>query len=116
MLCKTRPYCVAPQDYNLSAQTVRLQTADQVTLEGWLIKAAKGSTKTIVLVHGFGMNKGEVLKRTYLLARRQEKIKGDTWVEYYEPEKMKEHLQELQQKEKNLVTIINLLKAAGAKE
>ena len=61
---------VVPQDYNLHAQTLTLQTSDQVTLEGWLIKAAKGSTKTIILVHGFGMNKGEVLKRTYLLARR----------------------------------------------
>ena len=58
---------VTPADYHLQAQTVSLVTADQITLEGWLIKHAN-STKTIILVHGFGMNKGEVLKRTYYLA------------------------------------------------
>lgn len=60
---------VTPAAYQLQAQTVSLQTTDQVTLEGWFIPAAN-STKTIVLVHGFGMNKGEVLKRTYYLAKQ----------------------------------------------
>lgn len=59
---------VTPADYQLQAQTISLVTADQVTLEGWFIQTA-GSTKTIILVHGFGMNKGEVLKRTYFLAK-----------------------------------------------
>ncbi len=61
--------CVTPQDYHLQAQTVALTTSDHITLEGWLIPAI-GSTKTIILVHGFGMNKGEVLKRTYYLANK----------------------------------------------
>ena len=59
---------VTPADYQLSAQTVLPTTTDHITLEGWLIKAP-GSNKTIILVHGFGMNKGEVLKRTYYLAK-----------------------------------------------
>ena len=59
---------VSPQDYQLQALTVSLVTEDQVTLEGWFIRSSH-STKTIILVHGFGMNKGEVLKRTYYLAK-----------------------------------------------
>lgn len=61
------PVCVTPADYGLHAQDVTLTTEDNITLEGWFI-AAPHSTKTILLVHGFGMNKGEVLKRTYYLA------------------------------------------------
>lgn len=59
---------ITPTDFQLQAQTISLITSDQVTLEGWFLPSAC-STKTIILVHGFGMNKGEVLKRTYYLAK-----------------------------------------------
>ncbi len=57
-----------PQDYQLKSQTVSLTTSDHVNLESWFIKSSC-SNKTIILLHGFGMNKGEVLKRTYFLAK-----------------------------------------------
>lgn len=57
-----------PQDYQLEAQTVSLTISDRITLESWFIKSSR-SNKTVILVHGFGMNKGEVLKRTYFLAK-----------------------------------------------
>ena len=60
--------CVTPADYRLQAQTVSLTTADKITIESWFIPSPH-STKTIILVHGFGMNKGEVLKRTHFLAQ-----------------------------------------------
>ncbi len=59
---------VLPADYQLQSQTISLHTTDNVEIQGWFLQA-KHSTKTIILVHGFGMNKGEVLKRTYFLAQ-----------------------------------------------
>ena len=60
---------ITPADYGLQAEVVPLVTEDKVCIEGWLLRAPE-STKTIVLLHGFGMNKGEVLKRTYFLAHK----------------------------------------------
>ena len=57
-----------PKDYQLEAQTISLTTSDHITLESWFIKSPH-SNKTVILVHGFGMNKGEVLKRTHFLAQ-----------------------------------------------
>lgn len=57
-----------PKDYQLQAKTISLLTSDNVTLESWFIKSSH-SPNTIILVHGFGMNKGEVLKRTHFLAK-----------------------------------------------
>lgn len=59
---------ITPADYRLQAETVSSVTEDNVSLESWLVRSP-GSSKTIVLVHGFGMNKGLVLKRTYFLAQ-----------------------------------------------
>lgn len=65
---KKTAVCILPEDYGLVAQTERFTTEDGVQLEGWLIKAPNKSQKTIVFVHGFGMNKGLLLKRTHYLA------------------------------------------------
>lgn len=65
---KTSVY-VTPADFQLRAVSVSFATQDGVSLNGWLIKAPQ-SRKTIILVHGFGMNKGSVLKRTYPLAQQ----------------------------------------------
>lgn len=59
---------ITPADFGLTAQTLSFLSPDHVRLEGWLIKNPN-TTKTIVLVHGFGMNKGAVLKRTHFLAK-----------------------------------------------
>lgn len=61
--------CVTPADYQLQAQTVSFDTTDHITISGWFLQADH-SNKTIILVHGFGMNKGEVLKRTHFLAKK----------------------------------------------
>lgn len=65
---KKTAVCVLPEDYGLVAQTETFKTEDNVSLESWLIRCPE-STKTIVFVHGYGMNKGEVLKRTHYLAK-----------------------------------------------
>ena len=58
---------ITPADYQLQAQTVSLRTTDGVDIEGWFLPHPH-ATKTVILVHGFGMNKGEMLKRTHFLA------------------------------------------------
>lgn len=65
---KKAPVLILPCDYGLAAQTVYLEAADGISLEGWFIRA-QNSSKTIILVHGFDMNKGDILKRTYYLAK-----------------------------------------------
>ena len=65
---KKAPLLIMPDDYGLPAETVCFQTPDGIPLEGWFIKARE-SSKTIILVHGFEMNKGDILQRTYYLAK-----------------------------------------------
>ena len=65
---RRKPLAYCPADFNLVAQTVHFKTQDGLTLEGWFVPNA-ASTKTILLVHGFDMNKGDVLKRTHFLAQ-----------------------------------------------
>lgn len=65
---KKAPVVVLPCDYGLAAQTVYLEASDGISLEGWFIRA-ENSIKTIILAHGFDMNKGDILKRTYFLAK-----------------------------------------------
>ena len=65
---RRKPTIVFPPDYGLVAQTVRFPTQDGLMLEGWFIPNG-ASDKTIVLVHGFDMNKGDVLKRTHFLSK-----------------------------------------------
>ncbi len=59
---------INPCEYQLDAQNISLATEDNILLKGWLIRNSK-TNKTIILVHGFSMNKGEMLKRTYFLAK-----------------------------------------------
>ena len=65
---RRKPLSCTPADFNLVSQTVHFKTQDGLTLEGWFVPNA-ASTKTILLVHGFDMNKGDVLKRTRFLAQ-----------------------------------------------
>jgi len=61
------PLQVFPQDFGLQAETVSFLSSDGVPLEGWFIPCEK-TKKTIIFVHGFDMNKGDMLKRTHYLA------------------------------------------------
>lgn len=73
LLCKHKskgrktPLLVFPSDYGLQAEEVSFLSSDGVHLEGWFIPCAK-ATKTIIFVHGFDMNKGDMLARTHYLA------------------------------------------------
>jgi pimeloyl-ACP methyl ester carboxylesterase len=61
------PLQVFPQDFGLKAETVSFLSSDGVRLKGWFVPCSK-TTKTIIFIHGFDMNKGDMLVRTHALA------------------------------------------------
>ncbi len=56
-----------PDELDLPYEKATFYTSDGVELKGWFIPAPGASHKTIVLMHGWGMNRSDVLKRTYFL-------------------------------------------------
>lgn len=63
-----RPLTVFPEDFGLKYEKVSFQTADGLTLRGWYIPAAIPTFRTLILCHGWGTNKGEILPATAFLA------------------------------------------------
>ncbi len=60
-----------PDQYRLAYETVEFPTADGLRLKGWFIPAAGGeSGRTIVFCHGWGSNRGELLRDTWFLAEQ----------------------------------------------
>lgn len=56
-----------PDQYKLEFENVIFKNTEDITLKGWFIPADKETDKTIVCMHGWGMNKGDILKKTYFL-------------------------------------------------
>ena len=43
------------------------KTEDKVQIKGWFIPSEEYSAKTVILMHGWGMNRSDILKNTYFL-------------------------------------------------
>ena len=56
-----------PDQFGLPYENVYFKTEDKVQLKGWFIPSEAYSNKTIVLMHGWGMNRADILKNTYFL-------------------------------------------------
>ncbi len=65
-VAKRKPLDVWPDQYKLSYENVYFKTEDGVQIKGWFIPNPS-SDKTIILMHGWGMNRGDVFKNTYFL-------------------------------------------------
>ena len=63
---KRKPLDVWPDQYKLPFENVYFKTEDGVQIKGWVIPNPS-SDKTIILMHGWGMNRGDVFKNTYFL-------------------------------------------------
>ncbi len=63
---KRKPLDVWPDQYQLPYENVYFNTEDGVTIKGWFLPNAT-SNKTIILMHGWGMNRGDVFKNTCFL-------------------------------------------------
>ncbi|MCM2266984.1 MAG: alpha/beta fold hydrolase [Elusimicrobiales bacterium] len=61
----------SPDQYRLASETVEFVTADGVRLKGWFIPApGEENGRTIIFCHGWGSNRGEMLRDTWFLAER----------------------------------------------
>ena len=63
---KRKPLDVWPDQYNLPYENIYFKTEDGVTLKGWFIPNPD-SDKTIILMHGWGMNRGDIFRNTNFL-------------------------------------------------
>lgn len=63
---KRKALYIWPDEYKLPYENVYFTTEDKVTIKGWFIPC-EGSEKTIILMHGWGMNRSDILKNTYFL-------------------------------------------------
>lgn len=58
-----------PEQFGLRYEKVSFPTRDGLTLKGWFVPSPKGpeERRTILMCHGWGDNKGELLKITHFL-------------------------------------------------
>jgi dipeptidyl aminopeptidase/acylaminoacyl peptidase len=52
---------LTPRDLRLNYEDVSFRTADGLTLRGWYIPSAKKTAKTLILLHGYPADKGNIL-------------------------------------------------------
>jgi dipeptidyl aminopeptidase/acylaminoacyl peptidase len=52
---------LTPGDLKIAYEAVSFRTADGLTLRGWYIPAAQASAKTVILLHGYPADKGNIL-------------------------------------------------------
>ena len=61
------PMWIFPEQFGLRYEKLSFKTKDGLELKGWFIPSPNGDKRTLVMCHGWGDNKGELLKQTYFL-------------------------------------------------
>jgi uncharacterized protein len=61
------PMWVFPEQFGLRYEKAVFAAKDGVALKGWFLPSPSGDKRTILMCHGWGDNKGELLKMTYFL-------------------------------------------------
>ena len=61
------PMSVFPEQFDLVYENFLFKTIDGVTLRGWFLPSPNGDERTLIMCHGWGDNKGELLMQTYFL-------------------------------------------------
>ena len=65
------PLPCQPDDYYLPYENVLFSAADGVVLKGWFIPSLnEDSSETVIICHGRGSNKGQLLQKTHFLAEK----------------------------------------------
>ena len=52
---------ITPRAYNMQYENVSFKTADGITLRGWHVPSEKETDKTLILLHGYPADKGDIL-------------------------------------------------------
>ncbi len=60
-----------PEQYNVAYEKVSFRTSDGLALAGWFVPSPSGLDKTLLICHGWGDNKGEILAQTLFLNRAE---------------------------------------------
>ena len=58
---------VSPAQFQVPFEELIFKNEEGLSLKGWFIPATKQSDKTIILLHGWGLNKGDILSHTVFL-------------------------------------------------
>ena len=61
------PMWVFPEQFGLRYEKFSCKTSDGLELKGWFIPSPTADKRTLLMCHGWGDNKGELLKQTYFL-------------------------------------------------
>ena len=61
------PMWTFPEQFGLRYEVASIPTKDGLTLKGWFIPSTNGDTRTLLMCHGWGDNKGELLNKMYFL-------------------------------------------------
>jgi pimeloyl-ACP methyl ester carboxylesterase len=61
------PMWIFPEQFGLRYDKVAFKTADGLELKGWFLPSPSGDKRTLLMCHGWGDNKGLLLKQTYFL-------------------------------------------------
>lgn len=63
------PNPLSPKDFGFDFEAVTFSSFDGVSLAGWFVPSLKPSDATLILCHGWGDNRSDILERTLPLAR-----------------------------------------------
>ncbi len=61
---------LTPKNFGLPYQNIELQTTDNVTIRGWFVSNANPKAKTIILLHGYPADKGNILPSRKFLHKK----------------------------------------------
>jgi uncharacterized protein len=64
------PNQVIPRAFGVQYEDVSFAAADGIPLSGWFLPAASGSDACVIICHGYGANKGDVLMHTVFLNKK----------------------------------------------
>ncbi len=64
------PLHAIPATFGLPSETINFSSEDGVPLAGWFIEASPASDVTLIVCHGYGANRSDVLPSTHFLNKR----------------------------------------------
>ncbi len=65
------PMSIFPEQFDLKYEKVAFRTPDGLTLSGWFMASPSGRRETLVICHGWGDNKGQILEQSLFLTRKE---------------------------------------------